>query len=158
MLNDFASIARDTATFRFLAFAGLVLIMFSAFMFGNAKATKDWLPAEAVVSKAELVEPQGTGKTNSEAGYRTTVRYFVDGKEYETLYGEFPKPEEGKVVKILYDPKNPDSIAQDGNGTTSAVCVLVAGIVSILGAFVSLATALKKRKVLRKQEEEWNWR
>ena len=157
MLNGIATFFRESYWARFLIPIGLILIIFSIFVFIGVDNTKSYIKTEAVVSKTELVEEAYTDLEGNhhEATYTVFVKYMVEETQYETEYGVFSNYQVNDKIIICYNPKNPNEIAQP-NSIILPILLLIAGILSFAGGIVSAVVAIKKHKRLKEQEKEWS--
>jgi ABC-type dipeptide/oligopeptide/nickel transport system permease component len=141
---------------RILIPLGAVLLFFGVFTMNSAKVTKDYLETDAVITKAELQETPGEDKNkNPEELYDITVKYTVDGQEYEEYFGVLSGHKEGDRIKILYNPEDPALISQPGNGPVTALIFFIAGAATLAGGIVSAVKAVKKNNAMKAQEEGW---
>ena len=128
----------------FLIPAGIVLIVFSIFMFISAEHNKNYIETEATVSRIVLAKEETFDIDGNlePAEYDTYVKYTVDGTEYEELLAQMPKLEIGRKMKIVYDPNNPKNISQPASPILNLV-LLVGGIAAVIAGIV---IAIKKGK------------
>ena len=155
-MNNIAKFFRETNTGRFFIPLGIILIVFGIIMIVIKNDTKNYIKTESIVSKIELAEEaHDDGETHYDATYHVYVKYTVDGKEYETELGELSGYKEGDKVTIIYDPSDPSKISQQVN-IMLPICIIIAGVGSIIGGIISLVKALKNHKKMQLQEEEWN--
>ena len=148
---------RDTMAARFLIPLGIVLMVFSVFMYNFVNRTKDFIKTEAVVTKAELYDEEhlDTDGNTVEATYTITVRYTAEGKEYEEEYGIFSGMKEGDKVIVAYNPDDPKEIVQP-TGFIWPYAMMGGGALAFAFGIASLFKAAKKRDKMAAQEEEWN--
>lgn len=155
-MNNLATFFRESRVARFFIPFGIILIVFSIFLFIAGDHNKNYLATEAVVSKTELVK-EGTYDNEGnyeEAMYNIYVKYTVDGKEYETELGEMLERKVGDKINIVYNPANPEEISQPASLILNIV-LLLGGIGALVGGIVSVINALKRNKKMRMQEEGW---
>ena len=155
-MNKFATFMRESGPARFLIPAGIIMIIVSVFMFIIMNNTKDYVRTDATVTKVELQTPEtrdDRGET-VEATYKITVKYMVDGKEYEGILEEMPQYKEGQRFVIAYNPANPLDIVKPG-GFWFAIFFAVAGVACIVFGIISIIAALGRRKRMKEQEERW---
>ena len=155
-MNNLATFFRESRVARFFIPFGIILIVFSIFLFIAGDHNKNYLATEAVVSKTELVK-EGTYDSEGnyeEATYNIYVKYTVDGKEYETELGEMFERKVGDKINIVYNPANPEEISQPASLILNIV-LLLGGIGALVGGIVSVINALKRNKKMRMQEEGW---
>ena len=155
-MNNIATFLRESRVARFLIPLGIILIIFSVFLFINKDQTRNYVKMEAVVSKTELVEEAHTDAdgTSVEATYKVYVKYTVDGKEYDEELGELSGYKKGDKITISYNPENPSQISQPVSMIFS-IALLCGGIAALVGGIVSIFSAVKKHKELKAQEEGW---
>ena len=157
-MNKLATFFRETYVARFLIPAGLILMVFSIFLFRAVDHTKDFKKTEAYVSRLEPAEAEYTDNQGELHPATETVylKYTADGQEYETEYGVFPVGYKiGDKKTIGYNPLNPAEIS-DSAGFILPIAVLAGGVIAFIAGIISLIRAIKKQKALRKQEEEWS--
>lgn len=155
-MNNISKFFRETSVGRFFIPLGIVLVVFSIFMFVSMDNTKNYKKTEAVVSRTELYEDSYYDDEGNkvEATYTVYVKYSVDGKDYEEEYGVLSGYNENDKVTISYNPENPKEIAQPIT-LIWPVAFLVLGLISVVGGVFSLVKAYKKNKALKLQEKEW---
>ena len=156
MLNGIAKFFRESYWARFLIPGGLVLMIFSIFVFNAVNHSKGFIKTKAVVSKTELYETayiDAEGNTHEET-FTVYVKYSVDNIEYEKEFGVFSGYKTGDELTICYNPDNPNEITQP-NGMILPIAILTAGIASFVGGIISIIVAVKKHKALKEQEKEW---
>ena len=152
-----AKFFRDSYLARFLIPVGLILIVVSIFVFIFVDNTKGYVKTEAVVSNMVLVEEEYTDIDGNfhDAVYTVTVKYTVNGTEYENELGDYSNLHVGDKITIAYNPSNPNDICQP-SGIILPIILLVAGIASTIGGIVSIVVVVRKNKKLKLQEEEWS--
>ena len=155
-MNNIYTFFRETSTGRFFIPAGLILIIFSIFLFIATDHNKNYIKTEAVVSRTELVEEAYTDADGNrvDATYKVYVKYTVDGQEYDEELGELPNYKQGDKITICYNPENPSQISQPTT-IILPIALLVAGIAALIGGIVSIMKALKKHKAMKEQEKGW---
>lgn len=157
MLNKMATFFRESYWARFLLPVGLILMIFSIFVFIAVNNTKDFIKTEAEVSKIELFEPafMETDGTLHEATYTIYVKYVVNEINYESEFGIFLEGYNiGDKVTICYNANNPNEISQP-NSVLLPIILLTAGIGTFICGIISIIIAVKKHKILKEQEKEW---
>ena len=157
-MNGVASFLRASYWARFLIPVGLVLIVFSIFVFIGVDKTKNYPETEATVCEVKLIEeayddPDGT---HHEATYTVFVDYTVDGKVYGHVeYGDFQAGyKTGDKVTIRYNPDKPEEITQP-NTFLLPILLLAGGVAALVGGIASIVVEVKKHKKLKEQEKEW---
>ncbi|MBQ8892202.1 MAG: DUF3592 domain-containing protein [Bacilli bacterium] len=154
-MNDVFTFFRETGTGRFFTILGIILLVFSFFLYVGVNNTKNYIKTEAIVSKTELYEDAYyDGDTHYDATYTVYVKYTVDGQEYNEEYGVFSGYKEGDKVTISYNPSNPSEIAQP-NGFALPIVFFIVGVISLAGGVISIVKAVKKQKMLKEQEKGW---
>ena len=156
-MNSIATFLRESRTARFLIPLGVILIVFSIFLFIIQDHNKNYIATEGVVSKTELAEQAYTDTDGNyvEATYKVYVKYTAEGKEYEEVLGELSGYKKGDKIKITYNPEDPSQISQPSSLIFNII-LLAGGIAALVGGVVSAINAVKKHKELKKQEEGWN--
>ena len=145
------SILKSTNIGKFLIPAGIILIIFSIFIFYIVSSSQGYLETDAVVSRTELYEKTGESADdifdvfgNSRDKTNTVyVKYTVDGIEYEEIYGVFTGYKEGDKIKICYDPNDPKILVQPGNMLHPAV-ILAVGIAAIIAGIICFRTGFSE--------------
>ena len=140
-MNKIAFILRESQTARFLIPAGIMIIIFSAIFFNASVQNKNYIKTESTITNVVMDEEAHTDANGDhvDASYTVTVKYTVDGKEYET---------------DLYNPDDPSLITQ----TKSLIIPLImaaAGIAAFIFGIISGMGALKRYNKLKDQEREW---
>lgn len=155
-MNKLAIFFRESRVGRFFIPLGIILIVFSVFLFIITEHNKDYIKVEATVSKANLAQEATIDSEGNhvDATYNIYVKYTVDGKNYDELLGELSGYKEGDKITIVYNPNNPKEISQPSS-IFLAIGVLVAGIGALVYGIISSINSIKKYKELKKQEEGW---
>lgn len=154
-MNRFAKFMRDYALARFLLPMGVIAIIFGCTAIGPVATRLNYPTTQATVTRVELYEEAyDAGDTHNEATYTITVRYAVDGTEYEEEYGIFPEMKEGEKVTINYNPNDPRDIGQP-NSMLLPYGIIAAGVAALAGGIFDVIRVNKKNRALKKQEEEW---
>ena len=155
-MNGITRFFRESMVARFCIPVGIILIVFSIFMFISNNKTKNYPKVEAEVSKLELYQEATTdAEGNSvDAVYTVYVKYTVNGVEYEEEYGQFSGFEVGDKKTLVYNPDNPKEIS-DPPSLLFAIIFLVLGIGFTAGGIISAVKAVKKYKKMKEQEEGW---
>ena len=153
-MNKLATFFRESMVARILIPLGISLIVFGIISFVISSKNQHYVQTEAVVSKVVISEEAYTDVDGNyvEATYDVTVKYTVDGKEYEGTLNGMSKYKIGEKMKIYYDPSNPSQITQTIS-LILPVALIAGGVVSLIGGIVSAVTAVKKQKALKTQEE-----
>lgn len=155
-MNGIITFFRESKTARFLIPLGIILIIFSIFLFISSNHNKDYIKTEATVSKVELVREAtyDVDGNREEAMYRIFVKYTVDGNEYDTELGEMFEQKVGDKITIVYNPSNPTEISQPSSMILN-IAMLVGGVAALVGGIVSAVNAIKRRKKMKEQERSW---
>ena len=155
-MNNIATFFRESRIARFFIPLGIVLIVFSVFLFISDNQNKDYIKTESTVSKTELVKEATYDNEGNkeEATYRIFVKYTVDGKEYEQELGEMFERTVGDKVTIVYDPSDPTKISQPSSPILN-FALLIGGIAALVGGVLSVVNAVKRHKKMKEQEESW---
>ena len=90
-----------------------------------------------------------------DATYNVTVKYTVDGKEYDAKLDDVSEYNVGDKMKIYYNPKDPSQITQT-KSLIIPIVIVVAGIISLVGGIMSGLNAIKRYKKMKEQERGWN--
>jgi len=155
-MNNIATFFRESRTARFLIPLGIILVVFSIFLFISDNHNKNYIETTATVSRVELVSEATTDidGNREEAMYKIFVKYTVNDFEYDNLLGEMYEHKVGDKIKIVYNPDNPNEISQPGSMILN-ICLLVGGIASLVGGIVSIINAVKGHKKMKEQEKGW---
>lgn len=126
-----------------LSHRGLTLVLLFLGLFATLvgsltlKKQKSYLPTDAVISKIEEYYDASAGEDGPQYSYDVTVRYTVDGKEYEGPLGYHQDGyEEGQTVSIRYNPENPEKIVQASKGF--AIYLVIIGPLLLAGAVINI--------------------
>ena len=155
-MNKIITIIRESALARFLIPAGVILIVFGVVFFGASKQNQHYKETEAQVISVVLEEAASTDTNGNrtEATYLLSLKYTVDGKEYETDLSGMSKREVGDRIAIYYDPADPSRITQTKSLIIPLV-IIAAGIAAVVGGIVSGVNAIQRYKNMKAQEREW---
>lgn len=155
-MNGIARFFRESMVARFFIPLGVILIIFSVFLFISNNKTKDYPKVEGVVSRIEPYEAEYIDSNGDkvEATYRVFMKYTVNGTEYDEEYGIFSNYKVGDKKTIVYNPSNPKEIS-DPPSLLFALAFLIGGIASLVGGIISTVKSLKKYKAMKLQEEGW---
>ena len=84
-MNKIAFILRESQTARFFIPAGIMIIIFSVIFFNASVQNKNYIKTESTVTNVVMDEEAHTDANGDhvDASYTVTVKYTVDGKEYE---------------------------------------------------------------------------
>lgn len=143
--NRYARFMRNTGPARFFVPVGLILVIFGiillTFNTSNYAETKG-----NVTDVVKLAQSDG-----EEQGYDVSVKYTVDGKDYETAFSNISESYNiGDDIKVFYDPSSPDKTTNSKiNGLIAPIVIAVGALAVIFGIFRTVA-AFKKSKELDK--------
>lgn len=155
-MNRFAKFMRDYALARFLLPVGVIAIIFGCVAIGPVARRLNYPTTQATVTRVELYdEAYDAGDTHHDATYDITVKYVVDGVEYEEDYGIFPEMKEGETLTINYNPNDHRDIGQP-NSMLLPYGIIAVGVLALAGGIFDIIRVGKKNKALKKQEEAWN--
>lgn len=140
------SILKSANIGKFLVPAGVMLILFSIFMFYVVTSSQGYMETDAVVTRTEEYEkPTESDETEvdlfdvfeNERDKKSTVyvKYTVNGTEYEEVYGVFTGYKEGDRIRICYDPDDPKTLTQPGSLLHPAV-ILAVGIAAVIAGII----------------------
>ena len=155
-MNKIITIIRESALARFLIPAGIILIVFGVVFFGASKQNQHYKETEAQVISVVLEEAVSTDTNGNrtEATYLLSLKYTVDGKEYETDLSGMSKREVGDRIAIYYDPADPSRITQT-KSLIIPLIIIAAGIAAVVGGIVSAVNTIRRYKNMKAQEREW---
>ncbi|MBQ6671202.1 MAG: DUF3592 domain-containing protein [Firmicutes bacterium] len=158
-MNKFIQLMQATTLGRFLIPGGLMLLIFGLVTVGNISDARDYKEVSAVVSKAELVREEYTDSdsTHHDAEYDVTVKYTVNGREYESELGVLSNIKAGDNIKVFYNPEDPGEVVQMRNQALIPYICIGVGALALIGGIISIVKAMQKIKRLRQQEEEWGY-
>ena len=157
-MNKIVTIIRESRTARFLIPVGIILVIFGIFFLIASNQNKDFIKTESTVTKVEMEEDASAdgNDSKSDATYKVSVKYTVEGKEFETELGGVSKYKEGDKMTIYYNPADPSQITQT-KSVIIPVIMIVAGIAAFAGGILSGVNAVKRYRKMKKQEEEWTY-
>lgn len=152
-------ILQSTNIGKFLIPAGVILILFSIFIFYVVSSSQGYMETDAVVVRTELYEnPEETQQSdetvadifdvfgNTRDRTKTIyVNYTVDGVEYEEVYGVFTGYKEGDKIRVCYDPEDPTKLVQPGSLLHPAV-ILAVGVAAIIAGIFCLRSVFKEEE------------
>jgi len=155
-MNKMFTFMRESSISRFFIPFGLVLIIFGIITFVINLNNQDYIRIEATVSNVELLEEEYTDTDGNQvnATYSVTLRYTVDGKEYEQKLDGVSKYNLNEKTTIYYNPKDPTQITQTKN-LALPVIIISGGFVFLIYGIVSLVNSVKKHKKMKMQERSW---
>ncbi len=155
-MNNIATLFRESALARFLIPGGLILAVCGMIFFHISKQQQDYIETESTVTGIELEQEAHTDANghHADATYTLTVKYTVDGKEYESELFGMGKQDVGDKIKIFYNPADPSQITQSKSLIVPIIMVAV-GAAAFAGGIVSVLNTVKKLKKMKEQEKEW---
>lgn len=155
-MNKIVTIIRESSVARFLIPAGIMLIAAGIIFLVAAVQNRDYIRTESTVTKVETDEEASIDEKGNpvDPTYKVTLKYTVDGTEYEGELGGVSKYNEGDKMTIYYDPADPSQITQT-RSMLIPLAIIIAGIAALAGGIVSAVNAVKKYNKMRNQEREW---
>ena len=155
-MNKIFTFMRESSTARFFIPLGLILIAFGVIVLVINMKNHDYIITEATVSNVELIQEDytGTDENHVDETYSVTVKYTVDGKDYNEKLDNVSKYNVGDKMTIYYNPKDPSQISQS-NSFTLPIIMILGGIASLTGGLVSLVNVIKRHKKMKEQERSW---
>ena len=155
-MNKIATFFRESYIARFLIPVGLILIIFGVVFFIANTKNQDYIEVESTVSNVELYQDEyiDTDGNRVEATYDVSVKYNVDGKEYEAVLSGLSKHKIGDKIKIYYNPSNPSQITQT-KSLIFPLLMIAGGVAAFASGIVSGLNAIKKYRKMKEQEKGW---
>lgn len=155
-MNKVFTFMRESSIARFFIPFGLILIIFGVIMFVINNQNQDYIKIESIVSNVELIQDEYTDNDGNqvEATYDVTIKYTVDGKEYESTLENVSKYNVGDKIVIYYNPKDPSQITQT-KSLILPIIIIFGGIAALTGGIVSAVNAVEKHKKMKAQERSW---
>lgn len=154
-MNRIAHFFRDYAFVGFLLPMGMIAILFGWVSIGPVATRLNYPTTQATVTRVELYEAAyDAGDTHYDATYTITVRYAVDGIEYEEEYGVFPQMKEGETVTINYNPNDHRDIGQP-HSMLLPYGIIAVGVAALAGGIFNIIRINRKNRALKKQEDAW---
>ena len=156
-MNGLKTFFRESRTARFFIPLGIILIVFGIFIFIVNNNNKDYIQVESTVSNVKISQEEyiDADGNHVDATYDITVKYTVDGKEYEGELNGLGKYNIGDKMKIYYNPNDPSQITQS-KSLILPIIMIVAGIASLTGGIISAMNAIKRHKKMKEQERNWS--
>ena len=103
----------------------------------NSMQQKSFYDTDGVITKIYRVDDN-----DKEYHYDVFVKYTVNGKEYESLLGEYKNNfREGMELALKYDPADPVNVISAGPGMS--IYLIVFGSVGIIIALILALKALR---------------
>ena len=155
-MNSLATFYRESKTARFLIPVGIMLIVFGVIVFVINSKNQNYVEVESTVVNVVLAEEEYTDSEGNhfEATYDVTVKYTVDGKEYEGVLNGLSKYTVNDKIKIYYNPKDPSKITQT-KSMILPIAFILGGIASLIGGIISAKNAIKRHIKMKEQEKGW---
>ena len=155
-MNRIAAILRESRAARFLIPAGIILIVCGILFLHASIQNRDYIRTESTVTKVELEQEahKDTDGNKVEATYAVTVKYTVDGREYEAEIGGQGERREGEKMTIYYNPADPGQITQTKSPVLPMI-IVAGGIAALAGGIVSGVRTVKRYRHRKEQEKEW---
>ena len=155
-MNKIAFILRESQTARFFIPAGIMIIIFSVIFFNASVQNNNYIKTESTVRNVVMDEEAHTDANGDhvDASYTVTVKYTVDGSEYEADLSGLSEYKEGDKMTIYYNPDDPSLITQT-KSLVIPLIIIAAGLAMLVGGILSAANAVKRYKRMKEQEEEW---
>lgn len=145
-MNKLLYFFRESNTARFFIPMGIILIVFGIVMFIINTKNENYIETEAVIVKADLVEPEHYDMDGNtvEATYKVFVKYTVDGTEYNEELGDLSGTFRiNEKMIIYYNPDDPSQITQTKSKIIPLIIVFV-GCASLIGGVLSGVNVLKR--------------
>ena len=131
--NKLARFMRNSGPARFFVPVGLILIVFGILTLGMN--TKDYSETTGrITSVVECVREQG-----EEQQYDVTVKYTVDGREYENTFANITgNYSVGNDTKVYYDPADPQKSSNvRTSGLMSPLLIIIGAAALAFGVYKS---------------------
>ena len=146
-MNKIAFILRESQTARFLIPAGLMIIIFSVIFFNASVQNKNYIKTESTVTNVVMDEEAHTDANGDhvDASYTVTVKYTVEGSEYEADLSGLSEYKEGDKMTLITQTKS----------LIIPLIMAAAGIAAFVFGLISGANALKRYTKMKDQEKEW---
>ena len=155
-MNKLFTFMRESSTARFFIPLGLILIIFGTIMFIINTKNQNYIKTEAIVSNVKMIHDSYTDTDGNQvdASYSITIKYIVDGKEYESIIDDMPKYDVNEKTTIYYNPNNPSEFTQT-KSLIIPIIIIVSGVISLTGGIVSIVNVFKNHKKMKEQERSW---
>ena len=147
-MNNILAFFRESKLGKFFLPIGIFLIIFSVFMLISDERSKGFIETEAVITSSILVKEEtfDVDGNREPAEYMVSVKYTVEGKEYETEFGIMMDKSVGNKIKIVYNPNDPTDIASPASPILNIV-LLVIGVITFVWGIISIINSIKQNKV-----------
>ena len=155
-MNKLFTFMRESSTARFFIPFGLILIIFGIIVFNINSKNQNYLKVDAIVSSVELTQEayDDTDGNRVEALYSASIKYTVDGKEYNETLDNVSKYDVGDKVTIYYNPDDPSQITQT-KSMILPIVMIVGGIAALTGGIISIVNVVKRHNKMKEQERSW---
>lgn len=155
-MNGIATFFRESLLARFLIPAGFFITIFGVAILVINLNNQNYVKIESSVSKVEIEEEEHYDSDDNlvEATYEISVKYTVDGKEYEGVLVGLPKYDIGEKMTIYYNPDDPTQITQT-KSLILPIVLIVGGIAAFTGGIISGINSYKRYKKMKDQEKGW---
>ena len=156
-MNKMFTFMRESGPARFLIPTGLILIIFGVIVFVINNNNKDYIKIESTITNVEVyneayIDSEGN---HVDETYTITVKYTVDGKEYNGTLDNMSKYNIGDKMTIYYNPKDPSQITQT-KSMILPIVMIIGGIGAFVGGIISAKNAIARYKKMKGQEKGWN--
>ena len=155
-MNKMFTFMRESAVARSLIPVGLLLMVFGVIVLFISIKNSNYIQIESVVTNVKLVQDTVSDEDGTHVvdSYDVTVKYTVDGNEYEGELSGVSKFNVGDKMKIYYNPENPNEITQT-KSLIIPIVIIVGGLIAFIGGIISAVNAVKKHKQMKEQEKGW---
>ena len=155
-MNGLMTFFRESRTARFFIPLGIILIVFGIFVFIVNNNNKDYIQVESTVSNVKISQEEyiDADGNHVDASYDITVKYTVDGKEYEGELNGLGKYNIGDKMKIYYNPNDPSQITQS-KSLILPIVIIIGGLGAFVGGIITAINAIKKHNKMKEQEKGW---
>ena len=155
-MNKIITFFRESSLARFLIPCGLIFTICGIIFLFASIQNQDYIQTDAVISKVELEQEAYIDSDDNrvEATYTISVKYTVDGKEYEEELGGLPKYNIGDKMTIYYNPSNPSQITQT-KSLMLPIIIIIGGVIALVSGIVSGINAINRYKKMKEQEKGW---
>ena len=155
-MNKSATFMRESGPARALIPLGLILIIFGIIAFTINNKNQNYIQIESTVTNVVVAEEGYTDSDGNyvETTYNVTVKYNVDGKDYEATLDNVGKYKNGDKVKIYYNPKDPNQVTMT-KSLLLPILLIIGGVVAFILGIISTVNAVKKHNNMKNQEKKW---
>jgi hypothetical protein len=150
-MNKIMDFMKESGTSKFLIPAGLFLVIIGVIVLITTINNKDYIKVESTITNVVLAEEAyiDTEGNHVDATYDVTVKYTVDGKEYEQTLNGLSKQNIGDKMTIYYNPKDPTQITQT-KSLLFPIIFITGGVLLLCGGIIGSINSIKRNK---EQEE-----